>query len=80
MFATVSSWNHGQGFALACRLQRVNVPVVVPKPFSALKHRAVLGYGTQVHVFENWSCTDAMVRELVDGYQPVVIQPYTICS
>jgi threonine dehydratase len=80
MFATVSSGNHGLGFALACRLQGITVHVVMPKPFSAMKRRAVLGYGTQVHEFENRSCTDARLRELVDGYQPVVVQPYTICS
>ena len=80
MFATVSSGNHGQGFALACRLQGITVHVVMPKPFSAMKRRAVLGYGTQVHEFENRSCTDARLRELVDGYQPLVVQPYTICS
>ncbi|HLA61262.1 MAG TPA: pyridoxal-phosphate dependent enzyme [Nitrospiraceae bacterium] len=80
MFATVSPGNHGQGFALACRLQGITVHVVMPKPFSAMKRRAVLGYGTQVYEFENRSCTDARLRELVDGYQPVVVQPYTICS
>ena len=80
MFETVSSGSHGQGFALACRLQGVTVHVVMAKPFSAMKHRAVLRYGTQMHEFENRSCTDARLRELVDGYQPVVVQPYTICS
>ena len=58
----------------------INVHVVMPKPIAALNHRAILGFGTQVHVFENRSRTDARLRELVDGYQPVVIQPYTICS
>jgi threonine dehydratase len=80
MFATVSSGNHGQGFAQACRLQGVTVHVAMPKPFPALKHRAVLGYGAQVDVFQNRNCTDERVRELVDSYQPVVVQPYTICS
>ena len=62
------------------RLKGVTVHVVMPKPIAALNHRAILGFGTQVHVFENRSRTDARLRELVDGYQPVVIQPYTICS
>ena len=56
------------------------VHVVMAKPFSAMKHRAVLRHGTQVHEFENRSSTDARLREFVDGYQPVVVQPYTICS
>ena len=56
VFATVSSGNHGQGLALACRLQRATAHIVMPKPFSAMKHRAVLGYGAQVHVVENRNC------------------------
>jgi threonine dehydratase len=78
MVATVSAGNHGQRFARACRLKGVTVHVVMPKPISALNHRAILGYGTQVHVLENRSRTDARLPELVDGYQPVVIQPYTL--
>jgi threonine dehydratase len=50
---------------------------VMPKPFSAMKHRAVLGYGAQVHMVENRNCTDARLRELVDCYQAVVVQPYS---
>jgi threonine dehydratase len=53
MVAMVSSGNHGQGFAPACRLQGAIAHVVMPKPFSAMKHRAVLGYGAQVHMIEN---------------------------
>ena len=49
----------------------------MPKPFSAMKHRAVLGYGAQVHMVENRNCTDARLRELVEGYQAVVVQPYS---
>ena len=70
----------GKGLRGPVVLRESPVHVVIPKPFSAMKHRAVLRYGTQVHEFENRSWTDARVRELVDGYQPVVVQPYTICS
>ena len=45
MFAKVSSGNHGQGLAPACRLQRATAHVVMPKPFSAMKNRAVLAMG-----------------------------------
>jgi hypothetical protein len=34
------------------------VHVVMAKPFSAMKHRAVLRHGTQVHEFDNRSWTD----------------------
>ena len=76
MFAAVSSGNHGQGFALACRLQGASAHVVMPKPFSAMKHRAVVGYGAQVHVVEDRSCADARLRELVDDYHAVVVHPF----
>ena len=76
MFAMVSSGNHGQGLALACRLQGATAHVVMPKPFSAMKHRAALGYGAQVHVVEDRSCADARLRELVDDYQSVVVHPF----
>jgi len=43
VFAAISSENNGQGFALACHLQRATERIVMPKPFSAMKRRAVLG-------------------------------------
>ena len=76
MFATVSSGNHGQGLALACRLYGATAHIVMPKPFSAMKHRAVLGYGAQVHVVEDRNCADATLRELVGDYQAVVVHPF----
>jgi threonine dehydratase len=77
MFATVSSGNHGQGLALACRLQGATAHVVMPKPFSAMKHRAVLGYlmGLRFTWSKIRSCADARLRELVDDYQAVVVHP-----
>jgi threonine dehydratase len=48
----------------------------MPKPFSALKHRAVLGYGAQVHVVEDRSCADTKLCELVDDYQAIVVHSF----
>ena len=48
----------------------------MPKPFSAMKHRAVLGYGAQVHVVEDRNCADTTLRELVGDYQAVVVHPF----
>ena len=76
VFATVSSGNHGQGLALACRLQGAAAHIVMPKPFSAMKHRAVLGYGAQVHVVDDRNCADAKLCELVDDYKAVVVHPF----
>jgi len=50
--------------------------IVMPKPFSAMKHRAVLGYGAQVHVVENRNCAETKLRELVGDYQAVVVHPF----
>jgi hypothetical protein len=33
-----------------------------------MKHRAVLGYGAQVHVAEDRSCAHAKLCDLVDDY------------
>jgi len=48
----------------------------MPKPFSAMKHRAVLGYGSQMHVVENRNCAETKLRELVGDYQAVVVHPF----
>ena len=48
----------------------------MPKPSSPMKHRAVLGYGAQVHVPEGRSCADATLRELVGDYQAVAVHPF----
>lgn len=40
-----------------------------------MKHRAILGYGTQVHVVENQNCAETKLRELVGDYQAVVVHP-----
>ena len=45
-------------------------------PCSAMKHWAVLGHETQAHVSEDRSCADAMLHELVDDYQAVVVHPF----
>ena len=52
--------------------------IVMPKPFSAMKHRAVLGSGAQVHVVEDRNCADATLRELVGDYQAVVVHPVPV--
>jgi threonine dehydratase len=49
--------------------------IVMPKLFSAMKHRAILGYGTQVHVVENQNCAETKLRELMGDYQAVVVHP-----
>ena len=48
----------------------------MPKPFSAMKHRAALGYGAQVHVVEDRNCAETKLRELVGDYQAIVVHPF----
>ena len=76
VFATFSSGNYAQGLALACHLRGVTAYVVMPKPFSAMKPHAVLGYGAQVHVVEDQNCADTKVRELVGDYHTVDVRPF----
>ena len=76
VFATVSSGNHGQGLALACRLQGAIAHLIMPKPFSAMKYRAVLGYGARVHVVDDRSCADVQLREIVNDHEAVVVHPF----
>ena len=84
VFATFSSGNYAQGLALACHLRGVTAHVVMPKPFSAMKPHAVLGYGAQVHVVEDRNCADTKVRDLVDDYHTVDVHsfndPFVIAS
>ena len=58
VFVAISSGNHGQGLALACRRTGATAHIVMPKPYSAMEHRAVLGYGAQVHVVEDRNCAE----------------------
>lgn len=39
-----------------------------------MEHRAVLGHGAQVYVVENRSCPETKLRELVSGYQAVMVE------
>jgi threonine dehydratase len=57
-------------------MQGATAHIVMPKPFSAMKHRALLGYGAQVHVAEGRSRADAKLCELVDDYQAVVVHSF----
>ncbi len=56
----------------------------MPNPFSAMKHRAVLGYGAQVHVVEDRNSADTKLRDLVDDYHTVDVhsfhEPFVLAS
>ena len=47
---------------------------MMPKPYSAMEHRVVLDHGAQMYVVENLSCPEPKLRELVGGYQAVMVE------
>jgi len=75
-FATVSSGNHAQGLALACRFLGARAHVVMPKPYSPMKHQAVLDYGAIVHVAEDRILAEAILRKVVEDVGATVIHPF----
>jgi threonine dehydratase len=76
VFATVSSGNHGQGLALACRLHGATAHVVIPKPYSAMKHQAALDYGAVVHVVEDRNEAEATLREVMEASGATIVHPF----
>lgn len=52
---------------------RTMAHIVMTKPYSAVEHLAVLGYGAQVHVVEDRNCAEPKLRELVGDYQAVMV-------
>lgn len=41
-----------------------------------MEHRAVLGYGAQVHMVEDRNCAETKLRELVGDYQAIMVRPF----
>jgi threonine dehydratase len=75
-FATISSGNHAQGLALACRLLGVRAHVVMPKPYSFMKHQAVIDYGAIVHVAEDRIRAEVMLDKIVEDAGATIIHPF----
>lgn len=76
MFATISSGNHAQGLALACRLHGATAHVVMSKPFSAMKYHAVLDYGATVHVVESRAQAEGKLRDVAEGCGAMIVHPF----
>lgn len=74
---TQSSGNHGAALALAAKLRGIPAHVVMPSDVSAVKHRAVLGYGARVTLCEpNLDSRDETLRRVAAESGAVVIHPY----
>lgn len=63
--ATISSGNHGQGLALSAQLLGLSAQVIMPKPISALKYRAIKRYGGNVLIAEDRGSAEAMLEEVI---------------
>ena len=75
-FATISSGNHAQGIALACRLLGTRAHVVMPKPYSSMKHQAAVDYGAIVHVAEDRIRAEVMLGKIVEDTGATIIHPF----
>ena len=62
---TISSGNHGQGIALAASLLGFSAHVVMPKPISSIKHRAIAEGGGQISITGNRTSAEETVRKIL---------------
>jgi len=75
-FVTISSGNHGQGLALACRILGARAHVIMPRPFSSVKQQAVLEFGATVHEVEGRPRAEVKLREVIENFDARVIHPF----
>ena len=61
---TLSSGNHAQGLALACRLHGLTAHIVMHHPINDLKRRAVDQYGAVIHEAQTRAEAETLVRRL----------------
>lgn len=72
----VSSGNHAQGVALACRLSGKEAHLVMPEPVNPIKRAAVQEYGGIVHVTAGLREAESFSRDLVRELQAEWIDPF----
>src|SRR5215510_2637085 len=74
---THSSGNHAQALALAAKLRSIPAHIVMPKNSSAVKVRAVEGYGATIYLCEpNQAAREAMAADVVKKTGGTLIPPY----
>lgn len=75
--ATHSSGNHAQALALAAKLRGIAAHIVMPTSASAIKRRAVAGYGARVIECEpTLAAREAAVAIVLRQTQATLIHPY----
>ena len=72
----ISSGNHAQGIALACRLLGREAHLVMPKPVNPLKLAAVQGYGGLVYSPDSREMGDRFGLELAASLHGIVIPAF----
>ncbi len=73
---TVSSGNHAQGVALACRLLGLQAHAVMPRPVNGMKKQAVLDYGATVHEADDRKQAEELASSLCQTLQGTLVHPY----
>jgi threonine dehydratase len=73
---TLSSGNHAQGVALACRLLGREAHIVMPAPINPLKRSAVEGYGATVHEAAGRREADHVLEEVLARHNGVYIHAF----
>jgi len=72
----LSSGNHAQGIALACRLTGKKAHLVMPEPVNSIKQAAVRDYGGIVHVPADPREAESFSRDLVHKLQGEWIEAF----
>lgn len=72
----LSSGNHAQGIALACRLLGKRAHLVMPEPINPVKRAAVQGYGGIVHIPTNPQEAESFAHDLVRELQGEWIEAF----
>lgn len=75
-FATVSSGNHAQGLALACRLLGCEAHVVIPAGSSAVKRQAVHSYGATIYEAGDRAQANQLLDQLARSLPAVIVHPF----
>lgn len=76
VFATVSSGNHAQGLALACRLLGGTAHIVMLKASSHLKQQAVRSFGATVYEADDRSQAITLLDRLAQELPAVIVHPF----
>lgn len=74
---THSSGNHAQAVALAAKLRGIAAHIVMPKNSSAVKVRAVEGYGAKIYLCEpNTASREGTAQHIAETTGATLIPPY----